>query len=788
MNVKRRRFLGFAVGAAAGTAAGGSASREFIGLLSQADSALFPPKGPESFTLSVCALCAGGCGIKVRKIGGRVVKLEGNPLHPVNGGRLCCRGQAALQSLYHPDRVPGPLRRVGARGSLASFQRVSWDDALSQIAARLRALREARRPEGLALLRGSCDGIGSRLAQRLVQAVGSPNDVVMGAGEETAAMALSLAQGVRAAPVYDLRAADYVLSLGSGLLEAWSSPVHTMRAYGEFRQGRTGRRGKLVHVEPRLSLTGASADEWISARPGTEATFALGVAGVLISEGLYDKEFVLERTHGFDEVRTLVEKHYPLERVAAETGIAVNTILRIAREFAAAQRSLAVGPQRGPSLAGPLLDHAAAHALNALVGNIDSPGGVLVAEDAPLAAWPDPPPDPVAEAGRARARVDGAGGPNTPLITSDPARLADAIVGGLPYPIEVLFILGADPLLAGAPAPFAAALARVGLVVSFAAIPDDTALHADLILPEAHFLERWDLHRTPPGVAFPLLSLAPPALPKPLQDARSVADVVLDLARRTGGAVAEAFPWTDVPALLRAEFDGLYQARRGALMGTPFDEAWVRMMEGAGWWAPGYHGADELWAKAQECGGWWDPFYDHGDWKRVLRTPSGRCEFRADVMARSDAAKPAADASPPPALKLVLFEPLVLAGGAGADLPFLQGLLEPGLEERWETWVEIHPESASVLGVHDRDFVRVQSARGAVTVRARVTPRVVPGVAAIPLGLGKKAGGRWARGVGANALELLVPARDAVSGLTDVSATSVQVGKVAAVRRPEGRS
>lgn len=782
LSAKRRRFLGLTIGAAAGAAVGGPVSNAFIGLLASADSPLFPPKGPESFALSVCGMCPGGCGVRARRIGDRVVKLEGNPLHPVSGGRLCPRGQAALQGLYHPDRAPGPLRRVGPRGRIESFERASWGQALSEIAGRLRSLREHGRPESLVLLRGSGRGIGPRLAQRFLQAFGSPNDVALDRGEEAASLALWLGQGVRTSPAYDIQGTDYVLSLGAALLEASSSPVHAMRAYGEFRQGRTGRRGKLVQVEPRLSITGASADEWIAVRPGSEGVFALGIAGVLVSEGLYDREFVLEKTRGFEDLRALLERGYSLERVTSETGIPVNTVLRIAREFAAARRSLALGPRKGPLLPGPLVDHLAGHVLNALVGNLDAPGGLLVPEDTPLTSWPALPADPVAEKGRARPRLDGAGGKEAPFLASDPEQLAEAMLGGSPYPTEVLMVVGADPLFASAaPDRFAAALEHVGLVVSFATIPDDTALHADWILPEAHFLERSDLHATPPGVPFPLASLAQPALAKPLHDVRPVAEVFLDLARRVGREVA--FPWPDVPALLRAEMDGLHRAQRGALMGTAFDEAWVRMMEGAGWWAPGYRSADELWKRARETGGWWDPFYDHGDWKRVLRTESGRYEFRVDLLARPSAEK-ARDATagrPPVAgtLALLLFEPLPIAGGTGAELPFLQGILDPGHEERWETWVEIHPESAASLGVKDRDRVRLTSPQGTIEARARVTPRVVPGVAAVPLGLGKRGGGRWASGAGANPLRLLSPARDTLCGLPDFGATTVRVSRVA---------
>ncbi len=801
MKVDRRRFLGLAAGAAAGTALGVPGGRLLTGILSSGDTAFTPPKGTEEFILSVCAMCPGGCGLRARRISERVVKLEGNPLHPVNAGRLCPKGQAALQSLYHPDRLPGPLFRKGPRGSLQSFERVPWDKALAQIGQRLRSLREGGRPESVVLLRGGSGGAGARVARRFLQAFGSPNDVALDRGDEAASLALWLTQGVRAVPAYDLASTDYLLSIGGGILEASSSPVHTARAYGQFRQGRTGRRGKFVQVEPRLSITASSADEWIAVRPGTEGIFALGVAGVLVSEGLYNRDFVLERTQGFEDMaparggvrdglRSLLARHYTLERVAGETGVSVDVILRVAREFAAARSSLAIGPRKGPLLPGRLFDHLAAHVLNALAGNVDGPGGLLVPEDAPLAPWPPLPSDPVAEAGRRRPRLDAAGTTrrDSALLASDPERLADAILTASPYRAEAVLMLQADPVFAcAAPDRFAAALEKVPLAVSFASIPDDSALQADWILPEAHFLERWDLWTTPPGLAYPMVSLARPALARPLHDARPAAEIFLELARATG--VESALPWKDLPALVRAEMDGLYQARRGAVMGAPFDEAWVRMMEGAGWWAPGYHSADELWQRAQESGGWWDPFYDHEDWKRVLKTESGRFEFRADllrpkppadsasILSSESGARPssAGERDSARSFSLLLFEPLPIAGGTGAELPFLQGILDPGHAEGWETWVEIHPDSAASLGVKDRGWVRVRSARGALTVRARVTSRVVPGVAAIPVGLGKKGGGRWANRTGANPLRMLSSARDPLCGLPDPDATVVQI-------------
>ncbi len=783
MKIGRRRFIGFTAGAAAGAVAGGIGGRSLRELLASAESPLAPPGGPETSVLSVCDMCPGGCGVRARRIGDRVVKLAGNPLHPVNGGRLCPRGQAALQVLYHPDRLSGPLRRVGPRGSIRSFERVSWDLALGEIAARLRALREGERADSVVLVRDGDAGLGPRLARRLLQAFGSPHDLVLHRGDEAAARALMLTQGVSSAPAPDLQSADYVLSLGSALLECFSSPVHAMRAYGEFRQGRAGHRGKLVQVEPRLSITGCSADERIAVRPGTEGVFALGVAAAIVSEGLYDREFVLEHTGGFEDatdgrgtsrrgLRSVLERHYRPGDVEEETGVPVHVTLRIAREFAAA-RSLAIGPRKGPLVPGRLFDHLAASVLGALTGGIDAPGGLLVPEPVPLAPWPPLPTGPSAS----RRERPGAAPGASPL---DAERLAEAILSGEPPGVEALLLLRADPAFASAaPDLFAAAIEKVPLVVAIATFPDDTALLSDWILPEAHFLERWDLHITPPGVPYPIVSLAQPALARPLGEARPAAEIVLELARQAGPQVASALPWKGLTALVRGEMDGLFSARRGSVMGAAFDTAWARMMEDAGFWAPGYRSSDELWARSLQSGGWWDPFYDHGDWKRVLRTPSGRYEFPADLLVRPPpASSRAAALDPAPgALDLLLFEPLPVAGGTGAELPFLQAILDPGHEERWETWAELHPENAARSRIRDRDLVRIQSSRAAIVARARVTSRVVPGAVAIPVGLGKRGGGRWAAGRGANPLRLLDGARDPISGLPDFTGTRVQVSR-----------
>ncbi len=532
MKIARREFIGLVAGAAAGAALGAPGGRLFSDALQSANQPLYPPRGQEQFILSVCTACPGGCGVRARRIGNRVVKVEGNPLHPISGGRLCAKGQAAIQALYHPDRIRQPLHRIGPRGFLSSFRPATWDSALTEISGRLRSIRDEQRPESMVLLRGRDGSIGTRAACRFLAAFGSPNDIAVDRDGEAAALAVFLTQGLRARPAPDIRGADYILSVGSEFLEAPSSPVYTARAYGDFRQTHAARRGKLVHADPRLSITAASADEWMPIRPLTHALFALGIAAAIVEEDLYDRDFVAERTIGFDDgngggLRAILQKHFPLERVAAETGVSVNVILRIARELAGARKGLVLPPAKGPLIGSGLREHLAVHILNALIGNIDRSGGVLIADDVDIDAAPAS-LDAVATAGRKKPRVDGVGIDS--LLSADPEQLAHALATQQPYPTEVLFIHGTDPLYATtAHDQFAAAMDHVPLVVSFATIANDSSLYADWILPESHFLESSNVVTSPAAVAFASVSVASPALAKPLYDTRSTADVFLEL-------------------------------------------------------------------------------------------------------------------------------------------------------------------------------------------------------------------------------------------------------------------
>ena len=527
----------------------------------------------ERWTPSVCQLCPAGCGILVRVIGGRAVKIEGHPLNPNNQGRLCPKGQAGLQILYNPDRIKGPLRRIGERGS-NEWQSISWDEALRLVADKLKELREKGQPHTLVFMHGAKPGPMQDLIARFCQAFGTPNVVeVSGSSDGSSLLVNYLMQGWRAAAGYDWENTNYLLSLGAPLLEAWQPSVRMLRAYSRLRRGRPGARAKIVQIEPRFSVTAAKADEWIPINPGTEGALALSMARVIIEEGLYDREFIENHTFGFEDwadedgeqhigFKTLVLKSYSPGTASAATGIPVETIKRVAREFAATRPAVAVGNAIWQT--NGLFTQMAIHALNALVGSIDVPGGVIKQNTPPFAPWPDTAEDGLAEKGLSMPRLDQAG-TKYPLANGVYQALPESILADDPYPPNAIFLYEANPLFCSPdPDRFYRAFQKVPFIVSFSPFLDDSTSYADLILPDHVYLEKWVSDVLIPSLGYPVLGLGQPVV-QPLYDTKNTGDVLIELARELGGSVAQSFPWPSFEELLRFRLRGIFEAGRGSI-------------------------------------------------------------------------------------------------------------------------------------------------------------------------------------------------------------------------------
>jgi anaerobic selenocysteine-containing dehydrogenase/Fe-S-cluster-containing dehydrogenase component len=440
--------------------------------------------GVPYYYASVCRECPAGCGLVVRTREGRAIKLEGNTAHPLGEGGLCARGQAGLQGLYDPDRVKTPLVKNGA-----SWKAATWDEALALVGAKLAAAKGRA-----VLLTGHETGTLRTLAGEFASAHGGHHVMWEPFGYESIRAANRATFGIDAVPRYDFAAARCVIAFGADFLETFVSPVAQARGFAAMRAKRDDGGGHLVTVEPRLSTTGASADEWVAARPGSEFALALGLAHVIVEEGLGTA--TAERT----ALKTALEAWTP-EAVQSQTDVPAESIKRLARLFTKLGPSLAVGGGISTQGTHGTALVAAVNVLNYVAGNI----GRTVKFDRTL-------------------ELEG---------LASFAQLADELHAMSDGKVDVLLVNGANPLYATPEwAGAKAAFEKVPFKVALSTVCDETVQACDVILPVSHALESFGDAWSARGV----YSLQQPAMKRlPMFDSRPLGDALIALTKAAGG-------------------------------------------------------------------------------------------------------------------------------------------------------------------------------------------------------------------------------------------------------------
>ena len=551
-NIERREFLKL-VGAGSVGAGAGVGLRESI---KHPVEYLIPyPVPPEEFSPgivtwynTVCSMCAAGCGISVRTREGRAKKIEGNPSHPVSQGRLCALGQAGLQVLYNPDRLTGPLLQTGKRG-LGSFMPTTWEEGLSQVGERLDLLRAAGRGNKIALLSQGVRGHLAGLFELLMDQLGSERLLHYDFDHpHTLYAAHNRFFGEQRLPYYDLKNTSYLLSFGADYLGSWISPVHHSLGFGHSRQGRPDVRGRFVQIEPRMSLSGAAADEWIAAKPGTEGILALGLAQRIVSEGHYRGD---DRD---DWVAALAP--YATTQVAEQTGVPADTIIRLADTFVHTDPSLAIGGGGAGGHSNGVDTLVAVNALNYLVGNVGKTGGLVFN--------PEPAIGEVSHSRQASYR--------SMLEFAEDARQGN---------IEVLILNNTNPVFTlPRAAEFSKALAEIPLIVSLSSFMDETTTLADVILPSHTYLESWGDDIPEPGVGFPIGAVSQPVV-SPLYNTRGTGDIILGLAQRIG--LSDVIPWSTMEDYLKDGWRKIYERGVSETSSDNFESFWTALLKAGVW-------------------------------------------------------------------------------------------------------------------------------------------------------------------------------------------------------------
>jgi thiosulfate reductase / polysulfide reductase chain A len=815
----RRKFLKVA-GAATAVAATGAGVSGCTSVGSREHAIAGNPAGAKQWgrqagqwVPSCCNMCGGQSGIMVHVVDGVVEKIEPNNWNPNNysnistdffkgyteeygcaeGGVICPKGNAGIVQLYDPDRVKKPLKRTNPDKSVGAdpkWTEISWDQALDEIAAKMKALRDAG--EAHKLVWFSEDHSFTHVQADFCKLYGSPNysnhsnlcDVA-----RKASFGSVMGDG---RPLADFLQAKYILLFG------WNPTSAIKWVYLPRILTRAIESGaRLVVADPYLSDTAVKAQEWLALRPSTDGALALAMGHVIIRDGLYDKEFVSKWTTGFEDYAAYVKDKTP-EWAEQITSLKAKTIERVARDFATTKPALA-DVWSGPGQHSNGVQGGRAIALlNALVGTYDHPGGMMI-PDKRGNKHIEVEADETAAGTLKQPRFDEVKkyplGHGSGVYTQAFANLAE---GKGPYAAKMGMIVFQNVMMSvPGSQTMAKALAKLETLVVVDTHLSETAMMADYVLPGTTYLERYDLNSH--WVTWPVLGLRQPAV-KPIFGQPAEYEVVAALGRRLGLKDKEGHEVFKVGRMSGQPVESLtawYEEflSRELKEGAPkitLEE--LKALPGAVWVdkkGTRYEKYAEVLMPEQLKDAFFDgspraegtAIYDKpkdqkgkrigtvvaGQAVKGFMTRSGKVEFSAKWLAEKS------DANGKPVDPLPVYNPRDWQPSSDYPLYFINWKEANHTHSRTQNnpWLldikpdnpmVINPATAAKHGVRDGDLVWVESPYGKVKARAKVTTRIHPEVIGVQHGFGHTAFGRLAKGRGTGDSLLRPTKSDPLSG------------------------
>ncbi len=649
---------------------------------------------------SICRMCHGVCGVKVHLEAGRVVKVTGDPDHPMSRGYICSKGRASPELLYHPDRLLHPLKRAGGKGE-NKWERISWDEALDTTAERLLHFKDEHGPESVALALGTGRPY-MFMSLRFANAFGTPNVVSYAHAcylPRVMAAAVTCGMHLPVCDFYGFGGVEPALVLVWGCNIQETGAADGMCGPMATRVIRKGARS--IVVDPRRTPPADRADLWLQVRPGTDAALALSMLHVIIEGGLYDREFVETYTVGFDRLADRV-RAYPPSRGEAITWVPEETIREAARLYATTKPACLLwgnGLDQSPNC---FQTARALMILRAVTGNIDVPGGDVfwvppekVFQTSPFVEPENTLLGRMTPEAAARKLGYGESIPLNPGVRHPV--FWDAVLDQKPYPVKALLIMGTNPLLtSSAPLRGEEALKRLDFSCCVDLFMTPTAQLADIVLPAASWLEQDDVA----DLHF-IWCVAARQKVAEVGECWDDKKILIELARRVG--LEAFFPWKDVRQWCDYVLEGSgldFEAFKeiGLLRG----EMQYRKHETDGF--PTASGKFEIACSALEAMG-------HDALPNYFEPPE----------------------SPYSTPDLAERYPLIAITGAKIE-PFFHTELRqlPSQRKRNpDPLVELHPETAARLSIAEGDWVWIESPRGRIRQRARLTPGIAPRVVSI---------------------------------------------------------
>ena len=522
IEVSRRKFLQ------------GSVALSVLGATTVTSISLFGDQSNKTITKfskipTLCEMCVNKCAAIAKVENGIVTKLDPNPQFPKSKNMLCARGVAGIHALYDPDRLKYPMIRVGKKGD-GKFKRVTWDEAYEAILngtkdfKGLNTILDEEKDNRSTIGYCAGEGMGEHTYKNFIgNKLGSTNFLNHSSiclQTTVAGYALTIGSYGEA----DLQNAKYVIMAGANRAEAIVTP-DTIDVFKRTR----GKGVKLICIDPRFTNTAALSDEWLGIKVGTDLALVLALTHVVITEVLYNKEFVKQNMNDFQSYKEHILSHnYTPEWAEEITGIQANKIRNIARDFMAnAPQSIYYQGRRTAWSKQDFQLRRAQAIFTSLGGGIDVKGGIVFGKklalnshdiNAPLYA-------------NAKSRID----KNVAAIVGETGSWIGwrnkIIEKKSPYPIRAMFTYKQNPMLS---VPNTSKTKKLfdmmDLVVTIDTMPSDTVIMSDVVLPECSYLEREDPVKSFGGVE-PSIALRNKVI-EPLYESKPVLEILKGLSQK----------------------------------------------------------------------------------------------------------------------------------------------------------------------------------------------------------------------------------------------------------------
>jgi len=802
-NFDRRKFVKGAVALGAAAALGTTVKptlRAFAAISKSAYSSSSNNIG--EWQPTTCQGCTSWCSKQVLVVNGRVIKVRGNPNSKVNGVASCPRAHLGLQQVYDPDRIKTPMKRTNprkGRDEAPNFIPISWDEALNTIADKIMELRDNNETHKYMLLRGRYSYMRDIIYSRMTKIIGSPNNISHSAiCAEAEKFGPYYTEGEWTYRQYDVLNSRYILLWGADPLSANRQVSYYLSKWGDALE-----HAEVAVVDPRLSATAAKASEWLPIKPGHDGALASAIAHVILTEGLWYKDFVGDFTDGvnkfvagqtvtenaFEEKHThglvkwwnLELKDKTPEWAAAQTGLTAEQIKRVAIGYGKAAPHAISWVGGGPVMqVRGCYTSMAAHALNGLVGAVDNVGGTLKANKEYTQSFPSEKDflDEIANEGKGHKKIDHRGRKEFPALNKGKSgggvvtnNAADGILNEDPNEIKVAIgYMNNFTFSCPQSERWERALSKIPFVVHLTTNASEFTWFSDIVLPSTHHMfEKWGYVKVH-GNGYRHVTLNQPVI-EPVWDVKTDETEI---------------PWLIAEKLAERGFDNLlrhYKSYKDPETGkAPTNDSEFALYALK-------HATHKLWDPKEHKGGdkfkGWEDFRSTGVWnsdpypfrKRwgAMKTKTKKFEFYSETLkaaleghakkydtdvddiletcnyqARGEKAfiphyeEPYTHGDEGD-LVFVDYKSRLNREGRSANCTWYQEFkdLDPG-DEAWDDVAKLNPLDATRLGIQNGDRIKLVSPTGQIECTAKLWEGTRPGTVAKCYGQGHWAYGKVA--------------------------------------------